>query len=144
MNRLKHYYTADVGRPLRWLTIVALALVTLFMAACAACNIIMLWIGGELHHPLKWVLWGTAFSIVVSLVCGWMLIRLVRGVRAGNGKTVMPVWFIQSFGVLLFLFLLLVAITDQRPWRFVEAVSVATAMISIRWLLRTTGPLEGE
>ena len=137
MNRLKHYYTTDVGRPLRWIAITALMLVTLFMSTCAVASIWCLWAGVN-QQPLKWVLWGIAFSIVVSIACGWMLIRLVRGVRARNGRTVMPEWFIQSFGVLLFLYLLLNAIEAQRPWHFVEAFSVAATMIGIRGLLRAT------
>jgi len=138
---MKKFYTTDVGRPLRWLAIAALSLVTLLMAACALANIVFLCIGGH-QHPIKWVLWGTALAIVVVLVCGWMLIRLVRDVRADNGKTVMPEWFIQGFGVFWLLFLLLVAFTDLQPWRLVEVMSIAIAMIGIRGLLRASNSAE--
>ena len=54
--------------------------------------------------------WVTAPIVLVSgLFCGflgavllWLARRLFRGTRSGNRITVMPAWFIQTMGVLLF------------------------------------------
>lgn len=128
-------YTADVRRPTKWMAISLLMAATLTSILCLALAVGVAIIGGK-ELPAT-ALWGClAIFTFFSLASGWMLIRLLRNVRARNGRTTMPEWFIQAFGVVLLAAICVVAFTERRPLLLGEAMGVAVAMMGIRSLLR--------
>jgi hypothetical protein len=132
---LRPDYTAEVRRPTRWIAIALLMAATLTSAACFAVAAGVAIVGAK-GVPTA-ALWGCLVVFgVLSGVCGWILIRLLRNARAENGRTTMPEWFIQIFGVILFVAICRVAIAEGRPLLFAEALGVALSMIGIRGLLR--------
>ena len=64
----------------------------------------------------------------------WMLVRVLRDARAANARTTMPEWFIQVFGALVLVGVLIAAFTAQRPLLLAEGVGVSLAMLGIRRL----------
>lgn len=134
MNKVKPDYLAEVRRPTKWLAISLLLIGVLVSTGCflLATAILIMDINGAPLGPV----WGCIILFgVVSVVSGWMLIRLLREARAVNGKTMMPVLFIQLFGVVFLIGLCAAAIANGKPLLFGEAFAVALAMIGIRRLI---------
>jgi len=128
-------YVARVSEPTRWSAIVLLLVATIVSTACflLVVGIAILGIDDVPAGPLYSCM---AIFGVLTVVCGWMLIRLLRRHRASNGRTVMPEWFIQLFGVVFFVGICVTAIFKGQWWLFSEALGVAFAMIGVRTLLR--------
>ncbi len=108
---------------------------TLTSAACLIFAVGVAIVGGK-GLPATALWGGLVIFTLLSGVCGWMLIRLLRNVRANNGKTTMPEWFIQVFGVVFLVGICIIAIADGIPWFFTEALGVVIAMIGIHRLVR--------
>lgn len=135
MSLLRANYTAEVRRPTRWLAIGLLMAASLVSCTClAACvGVALLRIKGV---PVG-ALWGSlAVFAVLSGASVWMLIRMLRGVRAQNGRTVMPLWFIQGFGVLVICGVVFAAVKERNLLLLVEGLGVALAMLGIRRMLK--------
>jgi hypothetical protein len=117
------------------MAIALLMAATFASVACLAIVIGVAIVGGK-GVPAS-ALWGCLVVFTLfSLATSWMLVRLLRNARARNGKTTMPEWFIQAFGVLMLAAIGLVAVTQRNPLFFCEACGVALAMVGIRSLLR--------
>jgi hypothetical protein len=67
----------------------------------------------------------------LTFASGWLFIRLIFSVQNRRTQTLMPVWFIQLFGVLFAAGLISVSILGNRPLLLVESVGVAVAMIGV-------------
>ncbi len=132
---IKHDYVADVSEAEKRSAIVALLIGTMVSAACMLI-VIGVAIAGIIDASAGAFYGCIAIFGTVSVLCGWMLVRLLRNQRAANRRTVMPEWFIQIFGLLFLIGLCTTAILTGRLWFFGEAVGVAFAMIGIRSFLR--------
>ena len=64
-----------------------------------------------------------------------MFIRLVRNQLAENGYTVMPLKFIQIFGVVFLIGLCVSAIVLQNGLLLAEAAAIGIAMVRVRKLI---------
>jgi hypothetical protein len=81
---------------------------------------------------------------LISSSSAWMLARVLLNIRAHNGSTTMPVWFIQVFGLILFAGICVVAVKERHPLLFAECAGVAFAMLGIRRLLKAGRVEVGE
>ena len=130
-------YLRQVSNPARMLAVICLMLSTLFFGAAflglLAMTIQRIPAGAEkVRESIGQLLVGAVFA-TVSL---WMLVRVLRRTRAPNGVTIMPIWFIELFGVLLFGGNVVFAIMERSPGLVLEALSVAGAMIFVRRKVR--------
>ena len=128
-------YTANVSEPERYSAVVALMLGTIVSAFCLLLMLAFAMFGDD-DGPAGPLYLCLAIFGTTTIVCGWILIRLLRRRRASNGRTVMPLWFIQVFGVLFLTGLCATAFFNGHRWLAAEAVGAALAMIGIRSLLR--------
>jgi hypothetical protein len=80
---------------------------------------------------------------VLTFGSSFILLRLLSGEKAANGRTLLPEWFIQGFGVL---FIAAVCGTAwMGHWMLVGGcLSVGLAMIGIRRLIRASGPPQSQ
>lgn len=86
---------------------------------------------GRLDHNGKPLWIGAAICGLIAAATGWMTVRLWIG-RSTNGVTVLPIWFIELFGLLFFIALVWVGI--QKGWMLgvSMAVGVAISMLMVR------------
>lgn len=137
----KHEYIANVSAPERWAAIATLLAGAIVSAACFLLAVGVAIVGVD-DMPISPLYGCIAIFGLLTSVCGWMLIRLLRRQRAANGRTVMPEWFIQLAGIVFLIGICAIAILRGIPWLFGEALGVAVAMIGIRVLLRQSLPDE--
>ena len=79
-------------------TVACVPAALLFGAMAAFTTYDMIRRGDPMHNGKPpWL--GALVCWVLAVVCGWMAVRLWSG-RPANGVTVLPVWFIELFGVL--------------------------------------------
>ncbi|MEM7558628.1 MAG: hypothetical protein AAF394_05865 [Planctomycetota bacterium] len=137
----KQDYIANVSVPERWAAIAMLLAGTIVSAACflLAVGVAIVGVDDMRTSPLYGCI---AIFGLLTAVCGWMLIRMLRRQRAANGRTVMPEWFIQLAGIVFLIGICVIAVLGRIPWLFSEALGVALAMIGIRVLLRQSLPNE--
>ena len=83
------------------------------------------------HYQGKPLWIAAAVVAVIGLSAAFIAWRLVRRHAAANGVTVMPIWFIQLFGVLLLVGLCFVAYHRGNVLFMVEGVSLCLAMILV-------------
>jgi hypothetical protein len=131
----KQHYISQVGAPVRQLSMVAMTLSTLVCFACFLLSVSIAIIAID-KAPIGPLLGCLVIFGTLTLVCGWISIRLLRKYRAANGRTVMPEWFIQGFGFVFLSGICLTALMNGRMWLFGEAVGVVFAMIGVRYLLK--------
>lgn len=126
----KQDYSVPVSIAEKWMAIVVLLVGTFVSAACflLAVGVAIVGIADAPVGPLL-----GCIAILGSLtgICSCVLIRLLRRQRAANGRTVMPEWFIQVFGLAFLIGICVIAIVDGVPWLWGETVGVAFAMIGI-------------
>jgi hypothetical protein len=67
--------------------------------------------------------------------CGWMLVRLIKGVPSSNGVTILPVWFISGFGA-MFIAGAVFAAWHGAILTLLETLSIGLAMVFVGRLLR--------
>ena len=143
MRMMRLDLMAEAPHSSRWLAISLLMVAALTSFACLAI-LVGVAIVGPAGLPV-FALWGSvAIFTPLSFASGWMLVRLLRNVRANNGRTMMPEWFIQGFGILLLASICVIAFTERSPLLLCETVGVAIAMIGIRRALRTSKSGSGE
>lgn len=133
----KHDYIADVSVPEKWCAAVALFVATLVSATCLLLVVASAIIG--MVDALRAFVGCLIFGLF-TIICGWILVRMLRRQRASNGRTVIPEWFIQLFGTLFLICISTTAILSGRMWLFGEALGVAFAMIGVRSLLHGKNP----
>lgn len=89
--------------------------------------------------PIGSILGSMAIFGGLAFATTWMVIRLIRRERSQNGITMMPEWFIQVFGILLLLGIVVSAVLLRNIWLVGEGVAAAIAMITIRSMVRSKG-----
>ncbi len=72
---------------------------------------------------------------LIAVACGWLTVRLAVG-QSKNGVTVLPLWFIEAFGMLFLIGTVWVGYEYGLIWGGTSAVSVAVAMILVRRAVR--------
>jgi hypothetical protein len=134
MQKSRLDYVAEVGTPTRRFA-TALLMGGMFISVLCLTLVVGAVIVGPKGMPVAAVCGCLAIFGLLSFASAWMLVRTLRDVRAGNGTTTMPEWFIQAFGVLLFIGLCVGAVSEGRPFLFAEGVGVALSMLGIRKLI---------
>jgi hypothetical protein len=134
----------EVGRTGRFLAIVGLALGA---AVLAALNIVLVIVAADqkARAEIPGPLMGCALMFgFLSFASAWMLARLLQRSRSANQITMMPVWFIQLFGVFLGAGVVFTALVFDEIFFVVEGLGLALSMIFLPKLLprsrRTTAP----
>src|SRR5580704_11157652 len=93
-------YLGEVGKLGRVLAIIGLTVSTLLFGPAFLCVVGMLILNMPADAEKARTMFGQA---VVAGVFGgaslWMLVRLLARTRARNRVTIMPIWFIEFFGV---------------------------------------------
>ena len=124
-------YLQPVGRTWRITSIVACTLTSII---CSLLSL-LLWTDMIQRHSLDFEgkpLWMAAVLVAFTgAAAAFVAWRLVRRHAVANGITVMPIWFIQLFGVLLLVGLCLVAYYRGTVLFLVEGVFASLAMIFV-------------
>ncbi len=81
-------------------------------------------------------LWlGVCIVALLTVAAGWLSVRLWSGALA-NGITLMPLWFIETFGALFLIGIMLMLFTELAYLVPLEAGSVVFAMLLVRRQVR--------
>ncbi len=124
-------YLQPVSRAWRITSIVGC---TLTSVICLLLSV-MLWTDMIRRHSFDYEgkpLWmGAAVVGVIGLASAFIAWRLVRRQAAANGVTVIPIWFIQVFGVLLLSGFCFVAYHRDSVVFMFEGISICLAMIFV-------------
>ncbi|MDP1562172.1 MAG: hypothetical protein Q8M16_12405 [Pirellulaceae bacterium] len=128
-------YLAKVSRPVRSIAILAMLFTCGVNSACLLLIIGVLFV---VHDNVPWGPIFGSFAIFgfLSFTSGWISIRLIREQRAANGQTLMPIWFIQIFGVIFLIGTVTTAVITGKFWLLGQSVGIAIVMIGVRSLLR--------
>ena len=131
----KQHYISEVSQPVRSSAIAAIVAAAL---VCAACFLIVVGIAIVAidKAPFGPLMGCIGIFGLLTCVSGWISIRLLRKQRTANGRTVMPEWFIQIFGIVFLIGICMAAVINGQMWLLGEGVGIAIAMIGIRSLLR--------
>lgn len=127
-------YTAEVPRPTKWVAIGFLLAAAFLSSTCLAVCVGATIIRPE-GLPMSAFFGSLAIFALLSWASVWMLVRVLRDARAANARTTMPEWFIQVFGVLLVVGIIISALTARRLLLLAEGLGVALAMLGIRRLI---------
>jgi hypothetical protein len=129
-------YLHEIGKTGRRLAICGLGLTA---AVSAAINIAVIVVPmdprARAEIPGTLLATGLVFGCI-TFASVWMLLRLLRKGRASNKVTMMPVWFIQVFGLLFAAAIGFAAIEGGHKPYLVEAFLVALNMLFLPRLLR--------
>jgi hypothetical protein len=126
-------YLSEVGKSGRVLAIFCLTVSTLIFGPTFLGIVAMAILDMPTDAEKARALIGSA--VVFGVFAGaslWMLVRLLVRTRARNGLTLMPIWFIEFFGVLFVTGNVILAIVERSPWLVAESLSVCAAMIFVR------------
>jgi len=131
----KDLFVSDVSGPVRLFAIAAMLAVALICGACflIVTGVVIVAIDQAPPGPVIGTIGLFGFLTFAS---GWISIRLLRKQRAANGRTVMPVWFIQLFGIVFLIAFIITAIVLRQIWLLGGGIGIALTMIGIRSLLR--------
>jgi hypothetical protein len=130
-------HLGEVGKFGRALGIVCLTVSTLLFGAAFLGLVAMLILDMPADaEKVRSLIISAIFSGAFAGVSLWMLVRLLTRTRARNGVTLMPIWFIELFGILLLGGVVAWAITLRSPLLFVESLSVTGAMLFVRRKVR--------
>jgi hypothetical protein len=121
------------------------AIVGLALAAAvlAALNILLVIVAAnqQARAEIPGPLMGCALMFgFLSFASAWMLARLLRRSRSANQITMMPVWFIQLFGVLFGAGIVFMALAWDQPLFALEGLGLALSMIFLPKLLPRNPP----
>lgn len=131
----KHDFISDLSSPVRYLSITAMALSTLVCCTGFLLSVAFA-IAANNNVPLGQRFGCVLIFSILMVLCGWITIRLMRNKRSSNGRTLMPTWFIQTFGIVFLIATCSIAFMDGRLWLFGNAFCGALAMIGVRYLLK--------
>lgn len=124
-------YLQPVGRRLRVASIVCCLLASILSSVLA----VILWTDmlsqNSFYYEGKPVWIGALVLTGIGVAAGFIAWRVLRSRTAANGVTVLPVWFIQLFGVIFLVGLILVAYHRGSVVFAIEGVIVAFAMIFV-------------
>ena len=130
-------YLAPVGPLGRRFALVSCFIATLISAAFSGITVAAMVQQGSFFDNNGKPLWvGACLMAFLTLVTGWMTARLWSG-ASGNGVTLMPVWFIEVFGGLMMVGMLLGVFVGQ--WHVLllpGVISIALTMLLIRRQVR--------
>jgi hypothetical protein len=115
------------------------------LLACLAATFVgatvTVWVGAALigqrvaQHQGKPLWLGVCIVALLTVAAGWLSIRLWSGACA-NGITLMPLWFIETFGALFLIGIMSLLFTEQAYLVPLEAGSIALAMLLVRRQVR--------
>jgi hypothetical protein len=126
-------YLEQVGKPGRTLAIVCLAVSSLLFGTASLFNVVKIACAliAKEDEAKQWI-GATALGCLLAGISIWMLIRLVRGTRARNGITTMPIWFLEVLGAMLLAGCVASWILGGLEWIFFEAVFAFGGMLFLR------------
>jgi hypothetical protein len=128
-------YLGEVSPAFRWLAIIALSLASLVLAALNIF-VILCFTFQDARDKILGPLIGSALVFgFLTVVSVWMLLRLISGKRSSNNRTLMPVWFIQAFGIIFAIGIIFAAFIAREFLFAIEGLSVALIMILIKRFL---------
>src|SRR5258708_3976173 len=128
-------YLSKVDRTGRIVIIVCLGLTTLIWAALSFLVVILLMDEKLRATPGPLVGCGLLFGFM-TWASGWMFLRLLRRTRSANQITMMPVWFIQVFGLFFAAGIVFAAVVGVQSVFVIEGLVVALSMIFLPRLMR--------
>lgn len=131
----KRNYISKVPEAARWTALAVLLPASLICTACFLLIITFVVIRYPNLPPLGPLLLSVFVLGAMTIASGWMFIRLVRNQLAENGYTVMPLKFIQIFGVVFLIGLCVSAIVLQNGLLLAEAAAIGIAMVRVRKLI---------
>ena len=79
---------------------------------------------------------GTVLFALLTPAAVWMTIRLWSPLSSTTRVTLMPLWFIELYGVFFAAGIVLVAFTSSHPWYALNGLGIAITMILIRRVVR--------
>jgi len=129
-------YLQPVGPWGKRFAIVAMVAVSLLGAILTARLVASMIERRSLHFQGKPLWVGACVVAVLTAASGWLAIRLLSGQRSINGVTVMPVWFIEAFGALFLVGMVVVLFTEHAAIGVPGAIGVGVSMLLIRWQVR--------
>lgn len=128
-------YLAEVSWPVRSIAILAMLFTCCVSSACLLLIIGVLFV---VHDNVPWgsVVGSITVFGFLSFTLGWISIRLIHQQRAANRQTLMPIWFIQIFGMFFLIGTITTAVVTGKFWLLGQSVGIAIVMIGVRSLLR--------
>ncbi|QEL17163.1 hypothetical protein [Limnoglobus roseus] len=134
-------YLQPLNNGLRRVMAVVCLVAAVLSAAVTGIVVTAMFQTGEVTHKGKPVWVGAVVLAFIALSCGFFTVRLGSG-RLANGVTVLPVWFIEVFGVLLLVGVSVLAVAEGFVWGIATVINVAVAMILIRRAVRRRAAFE--
>src|SRR5205807_5989695 len=128
-------YLQEVGRTGRLLAVLGLALAA---AVLAALNVVLVIVAAQqqARAEIPGPLIGCALMFgFLSFASAWMLARLLRRARSSNQITMMPVWFIQLFGVFIGALIVFTALVSDLTLFVLEGLGFALSLVFLPRLL---------
>ncbi len=123
-------YLKPLNRPTRWFAIVILSIAVLVLVAIVLFLLALPFFAANFKpKDTPTLLWIIALFGGLLLLTSWIFVRLLRNEKASNGVTVIPSWFIQSFGG--FLFLCGLGFIWLSPLSSLECMALGTSMFLI-------------
>ena len=96
-------YLKPLNRPTRWFAIVILSIAVLVLGVLVLFLLALPFFAANFKpKDTPTLLWIIALFGGLLLLTSWILVRLLRNEKASHGVTVIPSWFIQSFGAFFF------------------------------------------
>ncbi len=131
----KQQYIANVSGPVRSIATVAMLFVCCVSSACLLIIIGLLFV---VHDNAPWghIVGSISIFGFLSFTSGWISVRLIRKQRAANGQTLMPIWFVQIFGMLFLIGSVTSAVIIRQFWLLGPSIGIAIMMIGVHSLLR--------
>jgi membrane protein insertase Oxa1/YidC/SpoIIIJ len=128
-------YLGEVSPSFRWLAIIALGLASLVLAALNII-VILCFTFQDARDKIMGPLIGSGLIFgFLTVASVWMLMRLISGKRSSDNRTMMPVWFIQAFGIFFAIGIILASFITREFLFAFEGLSVALIMILIKRFL---------
>lgn len=123
-------YLKPLNRPTRWFAISILSIAVLVLGVLVLFLLALPFFAPNFKpKDSPTLLWIIALFGGLLLLTSWIFVRLLRNEKASNGVTVIPSWFIQSFGG--FLFLCGLGFIWLNPLSSLECVSIGASMFFI-------------
>lgn len=123
-------YLKPLNRPTRWFAIVILSIAVLVLVVLVVFLLAILFFAPNFKQKdTPTLLWITALFGGLLLLTSWIFVRLLRNEKTSNGVTVIPSWFIQSFGAFFFVSGLIML--WMNPLASLECMTLGTSMFLI-------------
>jgi len=129
-------YLSPVGRCWRTAGLVALLLAAFLFAFVTVILAVGMASRGSITYEGKPLWAGLILVAAMAITSGWLAVRLWNDTVSETGMTLMPPWFIQLFGIVLGVGILIVAVLKREPVLVLEMAGILIAMITINGRLK--------